>query len=75
MQNDAQHHAGAAAEAPSVSQMAMPPAPATVELAARTDRAVKVYGTGETQVLALNEVTVGFERGRFNAIMGPSGSG
>ncbi|MGD9751721.1 MAG: ABC transporter ATP-binding protein [Acidimicrobiia bacterium] len=61
--------------------MAVPPAPppasptTTVALAARTDRAVKVYGSGETQVLALNEVTVGFERGHFSAIMGPSGSG
>ncbi|MEZ5231986.1 MAG: ATP-binding cassette domain-containing protein [Acidimicrobiales bacterium] len=26
-------------------------------------------------MLALNEVTVGFERGHFSAIMGPSGSG
>jgi putative ABC transport system ATP-binding protein len=58
--------------------MAMPPAPPAppiAALAARTEAAVKVYGTGDTQVLALDQVTVGFERGRFNAIMGPSGSG
>jgi putative ABC transport system ATP-binding protein len=47
----------------------------TAALAARTDRAVKVFGSGETQVRALDEVTVGFERSRFSAIMGPSGSG
>src|SRR5262245_5522210 len=35
----------------------------------------KVYGSGYTAVLALDEVDVGFERGRFTAVMGPSGSG
>ncbi len=35
----------------------------------------KVFGEGSTQVTALNNVTVGFTRGRFTAIMGPSGSG
>jgi putative ABC transport system ATP-binding protein len=43
--------------------------------AASTDHAVKVYGAGLTEVRALDDVTVGFERGRFTAIMGPSGSG
>jgi putative ABC transport system ATP-binding protein len=37
--------------------------------------ATKVYGAGVTSVLALDEVTVDFEAGRFTAIMGPSGSG
>ncbi len=37
--------------------------------------AVKVYGSGDTAVRALDGVTVDFERGRFSAIMGPSGSG
>jgi putative ABC transport system ATP-binding protein len=36
---------------------------------------VKVYGRGDTVVRALDEVTVGFVRARFTAIMGPSGSG
>jgi putative ABC transport system ATP-binding protein len=36
---------------------------------------VKVYGSGETTVRALDGVDVGFERGRFTAIMGASGSG
>jgi putative ABC transport system ATP-binding protein len=35
----------------------------------------KVYGSGEAAVRALDEVDVGFDRGRFTAIMGPSGSG
>jgi len=43
--------------------------------AARAVEATKVYGAGSTAVLALDEVTVDFEAGRFTAIMGPSGSG
>jgi putative ABC transport system ATP-binding protein len=43
--------------------------------AARAIDATKVYGSGETQVRALDGVTVGFGRGRFTGIMGPSGSG
>ncbi|MCP5024857.1 MAG: ABC transporter ATP-binding protein [Actinomycetia bacterium] len=44
-------------------------------LAARADHAVKVYGSGDTEVKALRAVDVGFEKGKFTAIMGPSGSG
>jgi putative ABC transport system ATP-binding protein len=33
------------------------------------------YGEGEAAVDALTGVSTGFERGRFTAIMGPSGSG
>jgi putative ABC transport system ATP-binding protein len=36
---------------------------------------VKVYGTGETAVRALDGVTAGFATAAFTAIMGPSGSG
>ena len=36
---------------------------------------VKVYGTGDTAVRALDGVDVDMEAGRFTAIMGPSGSG
>ena len=35
----------------------------------------KVYGSGETQVRALDGVDVDLARGEFTAIMGPSGSG
>jgi putative ABC transport system ATP-binding protein len=35
----------------------------------------KVYGSGDTRVVALDEVSVSFQRGQFAAIMGPSGSG
>jgi putative ABC transport system ATP-binding protein len=43
--------------------------------AARTVDAVKVYGKGQTEVRALDGVTVEFTAGCFTAIMGPSGSG
>ncbi|NGO68701.1 ATP-binding cassette domain-containing protein [Streptomyces boncukensis] len=35
----------------------------------------KVYGSGETQVVALDRISVEFRRAEFTAIMGPSGSG
>jgi putative ABC transport system ATP-binding protein len=35
----------------------------------------KIYGQGDTEVIALDSVNVELERGRFTAIMGPSGSG
>jgi putative ABC transport system ATP-binding protein len=46
-----------------------------LKLAAQAIDAVKVYGSGETQVRALDGVSVGFGDGQFTAIMGPSGSG
>jgi putative ABC transport system ATP-binding protein len=35
----------------------------------------KVYGTGPGRVVALDGVSIAFERGSFTAVMGPSGSG
>ncbi len=49
--------------------------PTTDLIAARIQNGVKVYGTGQAQVTALNGVTEDFHTGHFNAIMGPSGSG
>ena len=46
-----------------------------VEWAAQVHDATKRYGKGDSTVMALNGVTVGFQKGRFTAIMGPSGSG
>jgi NitT/TauT family transport system ATP-binding protein len=37
--------------------------------------AVKIYGSGATQQVALNNVDVEIERGRFVSIIGPSGCG
>ncbi len=43
--------------------------------AARAERLVKTYGSGDTVVTALDDVSVSFAAGGFTAIMGPSGSG
>ena len=43
--------------------------------AARGEQLTKVFGQGDTRVVALDAVDVAFGRGRFTAIMGPSGSG
>ena len=43
--------------------------------AARASELTKIYGTGDTQVTALDAVDVQIGRGQFTAIMGPSGSG
>jgi putative ABC transport system ATP-binding protein len=42
---------------------------------ARAIKLSKVYGTGEAQVRALDNVSVDFAPGQMTAIMGPSGSG
>jgi putative ABC transport system ATP-binding protein len=47
---------------------AIPPAATATEL-------TKIYGEGETRVVALDKISVAFSRGAFTAIMGPSGSG
>ena len=47
----------------------------TVDAAARAKDVTKIYGEGDTEVVALDAVSVDFERGKFTAIMGPSGSG
>ncbi len=43
--------------------------------AARVVNGTKIYGEGETEVRALDEINVEFQTGEFTAIMGPSGSG
>ncbi|CAM5321532.1 ABC transporter ATP-binding protein [Streptomyces fumanus] len=52
-----------------------PIADRSTDVAARATELSKIYGQGETKVVALDRVTVDFPRGRFTAIMGPSGSG
>jgi putative ABC transport system ATP-binding protein len=47
----------------------------TLTAAARAENARKVYGHGDTQVVALDDVSVDFATGEYTAIMGPSGSG
>jgi putative ABC transport system ATP-binding protein len=55
------------------SAVAAQPAAGTV--AVRAEEVTKIYGTGDTAVRALNNVTVEFAAARYTAIMGPSGSG
>jgi putative ABC transport system ATP-binding protein len=47
----------------------------TTRVAARAVEAMKIYGEGEAEVRALDDVSVEFESARMTAIMGPSGSG
>jgi putative ABC transport system ATP-binding protein len=44
-------------------------------VAARATELSKIYGQGETRVVALDQVSVEFRQAEFTAIMGPSGSG
>jgi putative ABC transport system ATP-binding protein len=44
-------------------------------MAARAVGAIKVYGSGDAAVRALDGVTADFPAGMFTAVMGPSGSG
>ncbi len=59
----------------SSTTVAARPARPAVSAAARAVDLVKVYGTGDAEVRALDGVTVDFAAGAFTAIMGPSGSG
>ena len=52
-----------------------PPATVSSTVAALAQKARKVYGEGDNQVVALDDVDVAFHTGKFTAIMGPSGSG
>jgi putative ABC transport system ATP-binding protein len=51
------------------------PVDAQESLAARAVEVTKIYGQGQTEVRALDDVSVELPSGRFTAIMGPSGSG
>ena len=50
-------------------------APATSAIAAKAVGASKIYGEGEAEVRALDNISVDFSSRQFTAIMGPSGSG
>lgn len=50
-------------------------APAPASSIVRLQGVSKIYGSGDAQVRALDDVSVGFGAGEFTAIMGPSGSG
>lgn len=50
-------------------------APAPASSIVRLQDVSKIYGSGDAQVRALDDVSVGFGASEFTAIMGPSGSG
>lgn len=45
------------------------------ELAIETDRLTKIYGSGNTEVVALRDASMQVRRGEVVALLGPSGSG
>lgn len=52
-----------------------PQAPSAPVYAARMYEGYKIYASGEGEVRALDNVSIGFQAQSFTAIMGPSGSG
>ncbi len=59
-----------------MSAFAAPPgAVSNGAVAAQATDLTKVFGEGETQVVALDHVSVEFRQAEYTAIMGPSGSG
>jgi putative ABC transport system ATP-binding protein len=56
-------------EAPTSDRVVAPPVAASVR------NLTKTYGSGQAKVVALDDVSVDIEAGRFTAVMGPSGSG
>jgi putative ABC transport system ATP-binding protein len=54
---------------------AAPTATPTASVAASVRHLSKTYGSGLASVVALDDVSVDLEAGRFTAVMGPSGSG
>lgn len=51
------------------------PNPAPKSAIIRLENIFKIYGTGETEVRALNDVNLVINEGEYCSIMGPSGSG
>lgn len=49
--------------------------PTTIAVAARAERLVKRYGSGQAAVTALDGVSIEIPAGSFTSVMGPSGSG
>ncbi len=58
-----------------VPSTSISPIETSTTAAASAHAATKIYGEGDTRVVALNAVDVQFDTGKFTAIMGPSGSG
>lgn len=72
--HDGGRHAAAPQHAPAPVAAPRPLPPGSTPVI-RAEQLVKVYGSGETAVRALDGVDVEVAAGSFTAIMGPSGSG
>ncbi len=59
----------------SVASVEEPATAPPANVAAMAVAATKIYGSGDTEVRALDAIDVTFKHGQFTAIMGPSGSG
>lgn len=59
----------------SIAQVEQASVSNTPQVAARTSQLVKVYGSGDARVIALDQVSIAFHQSKFTAVMGPSGSG
>ncbi len=55
--------------------MTQSPEVSRATVAASAEHVRKIYGSGDTVVNALNDISIAFGAGQFTAIMGPSGSG
>ena len=58
-----------------MSQDIVSPTPSANPIVASAQNVMKIYGSGETEVRALDGLNAEFRRGQFSAVMGPSGSG
>ena len=48
---------------------------ANMEISIKTEGLTKIYGSGNTEVVAMQKVTFRVKRGEVMALLGPSGSG
>src|SRR4051794_36479676 len=63
--------AAVAAQAP----VRIAPEPPTIPAAVAARDVTRRYGEGESEVMAVNGVSLALPNGQFTAVMGPSGSG
>jgi putative ABC transport system ATP-binding protein len=67
--------AAALIEETSLSPLSESHTPAGMPYAIRSEHVSRVFGSGESRVEALRDVSIGIPAGSFTAVMGPSGSG
>jgi putative ABC transport system ATP-binding protein len=68
-------HTHESAKEPDVTAATESAGQPTTTDAVRAENVSKIYGSGDTKVVALDDVSVQFTAAQFTAVMGPSGSG